>query len=477
MTEDTKPQGNSKESYFRDRLSTVNADGKRVWVFPKKPKGKLTNYRKLVSYLILAFFFLAPFLKVEGEQFLLLNILERKFILFGVIFWPQDFHLIVLSLITFIVFIIVFTVIYGRIFCGWICPQTLLMESVYRQIEYLVEGDFNKQKRLAKQVWNFEKIWKKGLKHFIFLGVSYAVGNTVLAYIIGMDPLLELIQIGPDASFNVFLATIVFSGAVYFVFAFFREQVCTIVCPYGRLQGVLLDNKSIIVAYDYNRGEPRSLYKPLEQRGETDKGDCIDCKSCVLVCPTNVDIRNGTQMECINCTACIDACNVVMVKHNQAKGLIRFDSEKGIQEGNRSVFSARSIAYTIVLAILLSVVANLFTMRGDVETTILRQRGSLFQKYGEESYSNVYQFEVVNKTRLEMPIEIQLLEPEFAKLQVMGGDIVVEGEEIKNGNFLVIIEKEKLTSSNTPLKFGIYSKGELIDYYEVTFVGPNALDQ
>jgi cytochrome c oxidase accessory protein FixG len=465
-----------KSGHFRDKLTTVSKEGKRVWVFPKKPKGKLYNYRKLVSAFLLILFYIGPFISYKGDPFFLLNVIERKFIIFGVIFWPQDFHLVVLSIISLLVFIILFTVIFGRIFCGWVCPQTVFLEFVFRQIEYLIEGDFHKQKKLDRQEWNTEKVWKKSLKHFIFFVISFITANTFLAYVIGMDAVLKLLSAGPIVHPVNFIALIIFSGAFYFVFAFFREQVCTIACPYGRLQGVLLDEKSVVVAYDYKRGEPRGKHNPLEDRGETSKGDCIDCKSCVVVCPTNIDIRNGTQLECINCTACIDACNQVMDRVNKPRGLIRYDSEKGISEGIRSIFNTRAIAYSVFLTILLVLVGTLFALRTDFETTILRQRGTLYQEYGEDSYSNIYQLEVVNKTRLEHNVEIKLLNPK-GEIVMMGDPIIAKKGDVSKGSFLTVLRKETLKSSNTKLKFGIYSDNELIDEYEVSFVGPNSLDK
>ncbi len=464
------------ESHFRDKLSTVSKEGKRVWVFPKMPKGKLYNYRKLVSVFLLLLFYIGPFLKFKGDPFLLLNVIERKFIIFGVIFWPQDFHLIVLSIISLIVFITLFTVIFGRIFCGWICPQTIFMEFVFRQIEYLIEGDYNKQKKLDRQEWNSEKVLKKSFKHISFFTISVITANTFLAYLVGMDKVLELIVAGPIAHMASFITLIIFSGIFYFVFAFFREQVCTIACPYGRLQGVLLDEKSIVVAYDYKRGEPRGRHNPLEDRDATTKGDCINCNSCVVVCPTNIDIRNGTQMECINCTACIDACNEVMDRIKKPRGLIRYDSEKGISQGIRSIFNTRAIAYSVFLSILLVLSGVLFALRTDFETTILRQRGTLFQEYGEDNYSNIYQLEVVNKTRKEHLVELKLLNPE-GEIIMMGDPIIAKKGEVSTATFLTVLKKENLNSSNTKLKFGIYSNDKLINEYEVSFVGPNSLDK
>ncbi|MCB2220348.1 MAG: cytochrome c oxidase accessory protein CcoG [Bacteroidetes bacterium] len=466
----------NNQGSFRDKLTTVNTEGKRVWVYPKKPKGRLYNYRQIVAGVLLLFFFIAPFIKYKGDPILLLNVIERKFIIFGIIFWPQDFHLIVLSIISLLVFIILFTVIFGRIFCGWVCPQTIFMEFVFRRIEYLIEGDFHKQKKLARQDWNFEKIWKKTLKHAIFYVFAFAVANTFLAYLVGIDRLKLLITDGPFQHTFSFLAIVIFSGVFYFIFAFFREQVCTIACPYGRLQGVLLDEKSIVVAYDHKRGEPKGKYNPLEDREVSGKGDCIDCQSCVVVCPTNIDIRNGTQLECINCTACIDACDAVMDRIKKPRGLIRYDSEKGILEGTRTIFTPRAIAYSTFLTILLVLVGTLFAFRTDFETTILRQRGTLFQEYGEDSYSNIYQVEIVNKTRKSHQVEVKLLEPQ-GEVITMGDDLVVDKGEAKSGSFLAVLKKNQLRSSNTKLKFGIYSDGEMIEEYMVTFIGPNKLDK
>lgn len=465
-----------EKDFFRDRITTVSNEGKRVWVYPKKPKGKFFNYRKIVSFLLLAILFIVPHLRYKGDPFILLNILERKFILFGIIIWPQDFHIIVLSLISLTVFIILFTVVYGRIFCGWVCPQTIFMEFVFRQIEYWIEGDYGDQKKLNRQEWNFEKIWKKTLKQSLFFIISFIIANTFLAYIIGSDKLKELITDGPTEHMASFLAVIIFSGAFYFIFAFFREQVCLIACPYGRLQGVMLDSKSIVVAYDHKRGEPRGKHNPLEDRSKTGKGDCIDCLSCVVVCPTNIDIRNGTQLECINCTACIDACDAIMDKTGKPRGLIRYDSEKGITEGIRSIFNPRSIAYSAVLLVLFSVVVSLLVFRTDFETTILRQKGTLFQEYGEDHYSNIYQIEVVNKTRDHHNVSVKLIEPQ-GEIIPIGDPIVAEKGNVGKGAFLVAIQKDKLKSSNTRLRFGVYSENKLIEEYEVSFVGPNSLDK
>ncbi|MBK9292708.1 MAG: cytochrome c oxidase accessory protein CcoG [Bacteroidetes bacterium] len=471
----TNSTDNQQET-FRDRLGTVGEGGKRVWIYPKRPKGKFYTKRWIVAIILLAFFFIAPWVKYQGEQFLLLNILQRKFILFGQIFWPQDFHLIVLGLITLIVFIILFTVVYGRLFCGWACPQTIFMEFVFRQIEYLIEGDAHKQKKLARQGWDFEKIWKKTTKHAVFYLIAFLISNTFLAYLIGSDRLVQLVADGPLPHLGTFIPLVIFSGVFYFVFAFFREQACIIVCPYGRLQGVLLDRNSMVVAYDYKRGEPRAKHNPLEDRSVTGKGDCIDCKSCVTVCPTGIDIRNGTQLECVNCTACMDACDAIMDKVKLPRGLIRYASEKGIAEGHNKLINARSIAYTVVLLLLVSLMTSLFFFRSEVEATMLRVPGTMFQEYGPDKLSNVYKVQLVNKTRHDVEATLEL-ENHSGEIILMGGPLKVPGGSLIEANFLVVIPRDSLRMSSTPLVISVKHGDRLIDKNKVTFIGPNDIDK
>ncbi len=462
---------------FRDKQSTIGDDGSRVWVYPKKPKGKLYNYRKLVSLFLVAVFVIIPFVKIKGDPFMLFNFLERKFIIFGVMFYPQDFHLFVLSMIAFIIFVVLFTVIFGRIFCGWICPQTIFMEFVYRQIEYWIEGNYNQQRKLDDSPLNFNKFWRKGLKHSIFYLISFVSAHFFLAYIFGVDYVKDLITDGPAAHFAGFSGMIIFSAVHYFVFAKLREQVCIIICPYGRLQGVLLDRNSIVVSYDYERGEPRGKYNPLEDRTSKGKGDCVECGSCQVVCPTGIDIRNGTQLECINCTACIDACDTVMQRVKKPKGLIRYASERSISDKTKLKFNVRIIFYSIILSGLLILIAFLFSIRTEIESTILRQKGTMFQEYDSEHYSNIYSIQVINKTRIALPVELELEKPENGEIKMVGDPLVVEKGQVGEAQFLVLIPKKDLKSSNTQVEFKVLSNGKEMDEIESTFVGPNSLDR
>ncbi len=459
-------------SHYRDKLSTVSSEGKRLWIFARKPKGSYTNKRKVLALILLAIFYLGPFIKIGGEPIMLFNILERKFVLFGVVFWPQDFHLILLSFISSIVFIVLFTVVFGRLFCGWVCPQTIFMEFVFRQIEWWIEGSPAAQKKLDQQPLNFEKVWKKGLKHFVFWIIAIVTSATFLSYVIGYEEVISFLKQGPIDNIGGYAGLLIFSGAFYFVFAFFREQVCTIACPYGRLQGVLVDKKTIIVGYDFQRGEPRA---PIRKDGSTEKGDCVDCLACIAVCPTGIDIRNGTQLECINCTACMDACDTVMDRVKKPKGLIRYDSEEGLEKGSHSIINARSIAYSSVLFLLLLFVGYLFMLRGDFESTILRARGSLYQNYGADSLSNIYNFNLVNKSTEPLFIEYKLESPN-GRIKHIQENAEVPIGEVGKGTFLVIINKEELFSSNTQIVIGLYKDGEQVDTYSSTFVGPGSLD-
>jgi len=459
------------EESFRDHISTVDESGKRLWVFPKKPKGSFTRYRRLVSWILLIILFSGPFIKIGGEPLLLFNILERKFIIFGQIFWPQDFVLAVIGMITTVVFIILFTVVYGRIFCGWICPQTIFMEWVFRQVEYWIEGDYMAQKKLAKQPWNQEKILKKGSKQVIFVLISALIMHTFVAYIIGVDELWDMIKAGPVEAPGGFVAMVVFTGLFYGVFGWMREQVCTTICPYGRLQGVLLDKQSVVVAYDNIRGEDRAKLRKNQDREAEGLGDCIDCKQCVYVCPTGIDIRNGTQLECVNCTACIDACDSVMDRIGKPKGLVRYASEENIKEGKEFRFTGRMIAYSTVLIVLIGVLVSLLSMRSDFEATILRTPGMMYQEREDGTITNLYQVSLVNKTNEEIPVEFKLLSPE-GHIEMVGDNMNLEKQGIGEGALFIAIKPEHLSGLSTKVEIGVYSNDKLIETVKTKFLGP-----
>lgn len=421
---------------------------------------------------MLTFFFVGPHLRMNGEPMFLLDIVERKFIIFGKIFWPQDFYLFVIAMIGALFTIVLFTVIYGRVWCGWTCPQTILMEMVFRKIEFWIEGNALKQKKLNDGGIGFEWVWKKISKHGLFLIVSVLISHTLLSYFIGFDEVKKMVTMGPSTNMSTFVAMFIFTAITYGVFSKFREQVCVLVCPYGRLQGVLLDANSLVVAYDYKRGEPKAPYRKREDRDALGKGDCIDCKKCVSVCPTGIDIRNGTQLECINCTACIDACNTVMKSINKPKGLIRIASENIIRYGTKFKFTGRIIGYSVVVFILMTSFVFLFTMRNDVDTTILHVPGSMYNKVSETELSNIYNFKSINKSAREFKdIEVKLLSHP-GKVQMMGSDFSLSANESLQGMFLITMDKTDLEPGRTKIEIGIFSGDELIEKENSTFIGP-----
>lgn len=464
MTNNIKSPENEN---FRDHLATVTEEGKRIWIYPKKPGGRFHRLRVVAAVFLLAVLFLVPLIEVNGHPFMLLDILGRRFILFGVAFGPHDFHLFVLTIIGLIISVFLFTVVWGRLFCGWVCPQTIFMEMVFRKVEYWIEGNANQQRALNKRPWDGEKILKKVSKHLIFAIMAVAIGNALLAWVIGFDSLVELVRKPIPEVFGKFLAMVIFSGVIYFFYAYFREQVCTLICPYGRLQGVMLDPDSIVIHYDHVRGEPRGkIRKGVEQNN----GDCINCHLCVDVCPTGIDIRNGTQLECVNCTACIDACDEVMVKVDRPTGLIRYASKNEVETGTRKIFTPKAIGYTIVLFILFSVITFLLATRSDFELSIVRTPGLMAQEQPDNKLSNLYDVKIINKTFNTIPAELELRNME-GEIKLLSGNLTLQPQGVSEGKFFVILPEENIKGLNTPIEIAVKSDDKVIDVIKTSFLG------
>ncbi|MDF2438687.1 MAG: ccoG [Bacteroidota bacterium] len=457
-----------KSDAFRDNVATISKEGKRNWIFAQKPKGKLYNARTIVSIFYLLAFFTFPFVKINGDPLFLFNIIERRFILFGVTFWPQDFFIFGIGMLAFILFVVLFTVVFGRVFCGWACPQTIFMEMVFRRIEYWIEGDASHQRALAKAPYNTDKIIKKTIKHLVFFLVSFIIANTFLAYVIGTEKLFKIVKEPISEHIGGFTSILVFTGIFYAVYSWFREQVCLIVCPYGRLQGVMTDKNSILVAYDYERGEPRDKFK---KNARKDKGDCIDCMQCVKVCPMGIDIRNGTQMECTNCTACIDACDFMMDKVGFEKGLIRMASENGIANREKLRFTPRIKGYSVVLLGLIGFLVVLLATRKDVDATILRTPGMLFQKQENNMVSNLYNIKLINKTHYNVPVTLKLKDGS-GLIKMIGKDVVINKESKAETSFFIYLPKDQIKKRKTDLSVDIYSGNKKLETVKTTFLGP-----
>lgn len=490
--EETIVQEQDKKGSYRDSVATISKEGKRNFINPKKPKGRLYNLRTWFSVFYLIVFFTLPFIKVYDEPLLMLNVLERKFIIFSMVFWPQDFFIFGIAMLTFVVFVILFTVVFGRIFCGWACPQTIFMEMVFRKIEYWIDGDSAKQKQLKEMPWNAKKARKRIVKFIVFFAISFILANFFLAYLISMDKVLEYVQ-NPGANIGTLISLLIFTSVFFFVYWWFREQACIVVCPYGRLQGVLLDKNSIVVAYDRKRGEPRGKLKKKEDHDckctdckedgacksiapkleiAKPQSDCIDCFACVRVCPTGIDIRNGTQLECVNCTACIDACDAIMTSIQKPTGLVRYASENSIVNGVQIKFTTRIKAYTAVLTLLLSLLVFLLVSRTDLDARLMRTAGMTYTSLPDGRISNLYNLKLANKTHNDIPFTLKL-ENTNGEIEYVGSvSMIVKKEDYSHLQFFVKLNRNDIKGWKTIIHIGMYQGDKKIKTIEAKFIGP-----
>lgn len=455
---------------FKDHLYNTDESGRRIGFFPKRPRGRFYNRRILVSVVLLLVFFGLPWIKVNGDPFFMLNFVERKFILFGQVFMPQDFLLLALLVIALFYFIFVFTSVLGRIWCGWTCPQTIFLEMVYRRIEYWIEGDSSKQRKLAKADWKWEKIWKRTLKHSIFIVIAAAVSHTVMAFILGMDNVLLYIKDGPSEHWVTFAFVVANTAAFYLVFSWFREQACIYVCPYGRLQGVLLNKNSLVISYDHVRGEPPGKIKRNDPN--PDLGDCIDCKQCVAVCPTGIDIRNGTQLECVNCTACIDACDDIMDKVGRPRGLIRYASQEGIETGKKFKLTTQAYVYAAGLVAVTGLFLFLLLGSGDIKTTLLRAPGQTYTMTPEGNVTNLYTIKVLNKKSEDRIIDFRLEEGP-GHITLLGAEhLELPASGMGEASLIVELPPSALEGLSFSIDIELLEEGEVIETIGTKFNGP-----
>ena len=449
-------------------LLAARDNGERKWMYPLIRKGTYYKWRSLLSYVYLVLFFCGPFIKIKGQPLLLLNVIDRHFVILGQVFWPQDIYLFMLASLVLIVCIVLFTIAFGRIFCGWICPQTIFMEMVFRKIEVWIEGDGNKQKKLNAAAWDKEKIRKKVIKHGLFLLVSFLIANTFLAYIIGRESLLKIILEPISLHWVGFSSACVFTIVFYMVYSQIRELVCTVICPYGRLQGVLMDEHTLVVAYNEVRGEPRGK---LNKTGLIVKGDCVDCSLCVAVCPTGIDIRNGTQMECTNCTACIDACDEVMDKIHKPRNLIGYFSEDMVRSKKKPSFNLRMIGYSSVITIIMLVLCYFIFSRTDMDITIMRGSGMLYQEQPHRFISNIYNADITNKANFSRTVTLKAEDPDIKIQYIQPPGIITKGNDIKIV-FFVLIPGSKIHSFKTDVRLQLISGNKVIQTVTTEFVAP-----
>lgn len=406
-----------------DRPSTLDARGDRLHVYPAAFAGLWLRRRTIANIALMVVFFGLPWLTVGGHQAVLLDLPHRKLALFGLVLWPQDTMLLWLLLFCTLIGVFFVTALFGRVWCGWACPQTVFLEGVFRHIERWIEGSPQRRRKLDAAPWTWDKVWRKGLKHLVFVVIASHVANTCLCYFAGTDRVLEMTLRSPADNPGWFA----FMGGVSFVFyanfAWFREQLCTMACPYGRWQSVLLDRHSVIVGYDPGRGETRAT-KGTRRRAAADSaktpedqtsfGDCVDCSRCVQVCPTGIDIREGLQMECVGCTACIDACDEVMDRIAKPRGLIRYTSLAALEGEQVRPARPRTMLYGGVWAISLVVFAIVASQRAGVEVQVVRAQKDAVRLDGD-TVLNHFRAKLVNKT--DAPIKVAI--------DVPGEDITV----------------------------------------------------
>ena len=460
---------------FRDHIATADKDGRRRWLYPKAPSGVWHRRRAWFASFLILLMFAGPWIRIQGNPLLMINIVERRFSILGQMFWPQDSVLFAVAMLVFITGIIVFTTAFGRLWCGWACPQTVMMEMVFRKLEYLIDGDAAEQKALSAAPWTAKKAVRRVFKQVVFFGVSFIVGNTLFAYIVGSDKLLQIQMDDPRNHVTGLTFMILFSLLFYAIFARFREQACTFICPYGRFQSALLDENSLVVAYDHKRGETRGPWrreKDLAVRKAEGRGDCVDCRQCVAVCPTGIDIRNGIQMECIQCTACVDACDGVMDRLGRPRGLIRYASLDGIEKGLPLRFTSRMKLYAGILTGLITLFLVLVFTRADVETMFLRAPGGLFQTLPEGRVSNLYTVKVVNKSHRDLPIEFRLEGVEGVVRTMGATEFVVPREQLRQASVLVELDRAHMTGHTMELRVGVYSAGRRLETVQTAFIGP-----
>jgi cytochrome c oxidase accessory protein FixG len=461
-------------------LSTMTRDGKRRWIYPVLSKGKHFWRRLSVAVGLVAIFLALPLVQVGGNPAVFLDIVHREFHFFGLTLYPTDTILLMLFLLVCFLGVVLLTAFLGRVWCGWGCPQTIYMEFVFRPIERLIEGREMRRMRRDEGPWNVDKIWRKALKWSIFAAISLGLSHAFLAYFVSWGALLAWMGGSPAEHAGAFSAMLIVAGLIFFDYAYFREQMCTLACPYARIQSALQDEDSMIVAYDPNRGEPRGrrsreLRKKEKAGLDISLGDCIDCGACVRTCPTGIDIRDGLQMECIGCTQCIDACNDIMDGIAKPHGLIRYTSERAIKEQKPSkVLRPRTIAYAVVWIALLAAFAALLTGREVLAVDVGRATGAPFTVLKDDTVANRLRFRLRNQGGDASTFRLAPVEPEGLEVKVIGdADVRLERGQMKRVEAWVVAPPQVFgADGRVEATFRVASDSGLEKHVDFTLMGP-----
>ncbi len=451
----------------RDSLTAVNDDGSRYIIHPSDVKGKFTFFRRVVAHILILIYAALPWIDIGGYPALFLDTKGMRFHFVGLTFASQDLWLgfFLVSGLGFGLFYV--TALLGRIWCGWACPQTVFLEHVYRRVERWIEGDAIKRRQLDNAGWSLERILKRGGKHFVFAVLSLALAHMFMAYFVSIPGLWEMMRSAPGKNWGVFVFVFVYAGGLYFNFAWFREQLCIMICPYGRLQSALIDEHSMVIGYDGKRGEPRG--KP----NDPDAGACIDCNRCVQVCPTGIDIRQGLQMECIGCSACIDACDTVMDKVKRPRGLIRYDSLEGFAGRKTKYLRPRMILYTFLLFVGVIVLSLSLRGLGDATLTAWRVPGAPYY-LDEAVVRNQFMLRITNKRNEGGTYRLEL-EKAFSGVVVKGleNSFFIEGNQELVKPLILLVPKESYTGGFSMKIMVVSEQGEPLMERKLKFIGPD----
>lgn len=449
-------------------LSTLHRDGSRRWLRPKQSKGRHYYRRLAVAWALIAVFTVIPYLRMNGKPLVLLDIVNRKFTLFGTTFLPTDTFLLMLLVVTVLVGIFLLTAVLGRAWCGWACPQTVYMEFLYRPLERLIEGGRNRQLILDRTGPDGRRL----LRYLVFVPISMFLAHTFLAYFVGVEQLYDWVQGSPLNHPVAFLVMAGVTVAMLFDFGFFREQTCLVACPYGRFQSVLLDRHSMIVGYDAERGEPRSKGGRKTEAGFA--GDCIDCKLCVTTCPTGIDIRNGLQMECIHCTQCIDACDAVMEKVKKPKGLIRYSSQAALAGEKHRLFRPRLVLYPGILAVAVTLLVLGLVTKSDTDLAVLRASGEAFRLLPDGSVANRFRVKITNRSAETRDYQLQIVAAPGAKIVAPDNPVEVASDATETAAIFVTAPPEWFHNGPRRVDFRVSSASGYEETVRLVLLGPRS---